>query len=67
MLIDGTEIYKKFLPFIDRIYVTLVDGEFVGDSYFPEYHNQDWNCFYEEVGMVSHIKLILEKNETFFR
>ena len=47
-VIGGGEIYKQFLPFISRIYVTLVDGEYEGDSYFPEYGDTDWNCFYEE-------------------
>ena len=49
-IIGGGEIYKQFLSYIDRIYVTLVEGNYEGDSYFPEYSEYDWKCFYEEKG-----------------
>jgi dihydrofolate reductase len=48
-IIGGGEIYKEFFPFIKRIYVTLVDGEYKGDTYFPEYgEHLGWKCFFEE-------------------
>jgi len=48
-VIGGGEIYKQFFPFIQRIYVSLVDGEYKGDTYFPEYGlEQGWKCFYDE-------------------
>lgn len=47
-IIGGGEIYKLFLPFINRIYVTLVDGEYKGDTYFPKYNKDGWNMFYQE-------------------
>jgi dihydrofolate reductase len=48
-IIGGGEIYKQFFPFIQRIYVSLVDGEYQGDTYFPEYGpEQGWKCFYDE-------------------
>lgn len=49
-IIGGGEIYKQFLPYIERIYVTLVEGEYIGDSYFPEYSDEGWSCFYQEKG-----------------
>lgn len=30
------EIYKQFLPLVDRLELTLVDKDIVGDTYFPE-------------------------------
>jgi dihydrofolate reductase len=47
-IIGGGEIYKQFFPHIKRIYVSLVDGEYVGDTYFPEYSTEDWKCLFEE-------------------
>lgn len=46
-VIGGGEIYNIFFPFIQRIYVSLVDGEYEGDTYFPEY-TEGWKCFYNE-------------------
>ena len=47
-IIGGGEIYKQFFPHIKRIYVSLVDGEYVGDTYFPEYNSDEWKCLFEE-------------------
>jgi dihydrofolate reductase len=38
-VIGGGEIYKMFLPFADKIELTLIDKEYVGDAYFPELDN----------------------------
>ena len=47
-IIGGGQIYKEFFPLITRIYSTVVEGEYKGDTYFPEYGTKDWRCFYEE-------------------
>lgn len=36
-LIGGGEIYKQGLPFVDKIYLTLVETDLVGDVFFPDY------------------------------
>jgi dihydrofolate reductase len=33
----GSQIYEQALPILDRLYVTLIDDEKEGDSYFPAY------------------------------
>lgn len=38
-IIGGAEIYKQFLPQVDRLYLTLVDDDISGDSFFPDYAN----------------------------
>ncbi len=35
-IIGGGEIYKQALPFTNRIYLTKVDTEVEGDTFFPE-------------------------------
>lgn len=34
-IIGGAQIYKQFLPFADKVYITKIDGEFEGDTFFP--------------------------------
>lgn len=36
-VIGGASIYQQFLPFADRLYLTLVDGQYEADTFFPEY------------------------------
>ncbi|MFZ2187622.1 MAG: dihydrofolate reductase [Candidatus Moraniibacteriota bacterium] len=36
-VIGGASIYKQFIPFADRLYLTLVEGSFEADTFFPEY------------------------------
>ncbi|MDA6067108.1 type 3 dihydrofolate reductase [Idiomarina abyssalis] len=43
MVIGGGKIYEKFLPLADRLYVTKIDLNVEGDTYFPDYLQvADW-------------------------
>ena len=42
MVIGGSQIYKEFLPIANRIYLTIIEGEFKGDAFFPEYDITEW-------------------------
>ncbi|MBU90096.1 type 3 dihydrofolate reductase [Candidatus Woesearchaeota archaeon] len=49
MVIGGSQIYKEFLPRANKMYLTIVDADFEGDTYFPEYKVEDWKeTAYEE-------------------
>ena len=49
MVIGGAQIYKEFLPKANKIYLTLIDADFEGDAYFPEYNVKEWKeTAYEE-------------------
>ena len=50
MIIGGASIYKQFLPLANRMYLTLVHGDFDGDFYFPEWDSNEW----QEVERVEH-------------
>lgn len=41
-IIGGGEIYALALPKTDRIYLTEVDTEVAGDTYFPKLNPEDW-------------------------
>jgi dihydrofolate reductase len=36
MVTGGAEVFKMFLPFVDRLYVTKIYESFEGDTYIPE-------------------------------
>ena len=36
-IIGGASIYKQFMALADRLYLTLVEGSYEADTFFPEY------------------------------
>lgn len=42
-IFGGEEIYRLFLPYADKLYVTKIDHEFDGDTYFPEVDYSEWD------------------------
>ncbi len=38
----GAYLYELFLPKAERLYLTLIDEDFCGDTYFPDYQAFDW-------------------------
>ncbi|MFN3607710.1 MAG: dihydrofolate reductase [Hyphomonas sp.] len=43
-VIGGAEIYALALPFADRIYLTEIDAEIDGDTFFPELDMRQWRA-----------------------
>ena len=64
---SGTELFKKklvecfalnrsseikdFLTSLEKLYLTLIDKEFKGDTFFPEVEWDEWERVSEENGM----------------
>ena len=44
----GTEVFREALPRADRIYLTRVEAEVPGDTYFPEFDIAGWKIIEEE-------------------
>ena len=42
MVMGGASLYTQLLPQADTLYLTLVDAELEGDTWFPEWHSDDW-------------------------
>ena len=42
MVIGGASLYASLLPKADRLYLTLIEREFDGDTCFPEYAPGEW-------------------------
>ncbi|WP_129726523.1 MULTISPECIES: dihydrofolate reductase [Bacillaceae] len=60
-VIGGAEIFKEVLPMMDRLYVTYIDEEFEGDTYFPNINDNEWRIISEEPGITD------EKNPYHYR
>ncbi len=49
-VIGGAEIYRQALPLAAKLYLTHVEAEYKGDTFFPEINLQNW----EEVARERH-------------
>lgn len=50
-VIGGAEIFNATFAFADRLYITLIHEQFDGDTFFPEYPEQDWELISREQGI----------------
>lgn len=41
-IIGGAKIYSEFINIVDKMYLTLVDGEFNADAFFPFFNEDEW-------------------------
>lgn len=49
-LIGGSELFKATFPYADRLYITKIEHEFEGDTFFPEFEQSNWNILSLEKG-----------------
>jgi len=42
MIVGGASLYERFLSEADRLYLTLIERVFDGDTYFPAFSLEDW-------------------------
>lgn len=49
MIIGGDSIYRQFLGYATKLYLTDIDSEFIADAFFPEVNLDDYvRCFWQE-------------------
>lgn len=44
----GGQIYAETLPYTERLYITVLDRDYDGDTFFPEFNWDEWNITSEE-------------------
>ena len=49
MIIGGAQVYAEALARTHRLYLTLLDGNFSGDTWFPDYDHGQWREDFREV------------------
>ena len=50
-VIGGASIYKMLMPYTNKMYVTKIEEEFEGDTYFPEINEKEWKIVEVENGI----------------
>lgn len=50
-LIGGAELFQAAFPYANRLYITKIDHEFNGDTFFPEFNETNWIMISQEKGM----------------
>lgn len=50
-IIGGATIYKLLLPYVNKIYLTLIHEKFEGDVFFPEIDEREWKIVETEKGL----------------
>ncbi|HLC96952.1 MAG TPA: dihydrofolate reductase [Candidatus Nanoarchaeia archaeon] len=47
-IIGGAQIYELGLPYADKMFLSLIKKEYVGDACFPDFGEKDWKVEKEE-------------------
>ena len=48
VLIGGQRVYEEGLPLCTRLYLTTLEDEYEGDTFFPELNKNEWTLEYEK-------------------
>ncbi len=52
-IIGGGQIYNKLMPYTNKLYITLVDKEVEGDTFFPELNYSEFDVVYQSEDIYS--------------
>jgi len=47
-IIGGASIYKQFMPFANKLYITKIHHNFEADCFFPEINTHEWELVMKE-------------------
>ncbi|MFC3885238.1 type 3 dihydrofolate reductase [Bacillus songklensis] len=50
-IIGGARLYEQTLPHANRLYLTEIQEQFEGDTYFPVFNQSEWNVIFKEQGV----------------
>lgn len=42
-IIGGAQVFEQAMPLADKLYITEIDAEFPGDTFFPEINKDEWD------------------------
>jgi len=48
LLIGGGELFKQYLPQADKLYLTQIQAEIDGDTFFPELNWDEWHIEFDQ-------------------
>lgn len=47
-IIGGANLYEQTINLADRLYLTIINHQFEGDAYFPEWNKDEWEVLEQE-------------------
>jgi len=59
-IIGGGQIFEQAIKFADKLYLTVIEGKFDADTYFPDYSDFKKVVFEQEFASVDHKGKFLE-------
>lgn len=49
-IIGGANIFEQFMPYITKLYLTKIEANYTGDTWFPAHDESQWELdFYEHI------------------
>lgn len=48
MIVGGSGVFKEFLPIANRIYLSIIDQEYTGDAFFPDFDLNQWHLISQQ-------------------
>ncbi|WP_345239014.1 dihydrofolate reductase [Pontibacillus salipaludis] len=51
LIIGGSHIFEQTINEADRMYITWIEEDFEGDTYFPEFNEDEWTLTKKERGV----------------
>jgi dihydrofolate reductase len=48
MIIGGAQLFRQLISQANRLYLTRIDAEFEGDSYFPSLDSNEWRVVWRD-------------------
>ena len=66
-VIGGEEIFSLLFPYTNKMYITEIDADIPGDTFFPKYDEKEWNVIELKEGKIdednkyAHLYKILER------
>lgn len=62
-VIGGGMIYEQVIPYADRLYITCIDADLKGDTYFPQFSETEWEVIDVKDGIQNELN---EYKHTFY-
>ncbi|HNQ59291.1 MAG TPA: dihydrofolate reductase [Bacteroidales bacterium] len=47
-VIGGGALYRLFLPYVDKLYITRIYHDFEADTFFPDFDEKEWQLVMQE-------------------
>ena len=47
-VVGGGSIYKQFMPYAEKLYITRIHVDMQGDTYFPYINDDEWSITFKE-------------------